>query len=135
MLLFVYHVCLIMLINILKRLLKLLSTIFCQFFFSLNDSLSKIIENVFLFNRKSSFCSWDIQILMIFSRVACNFCNENSTIQEHFKNISILFKNISDIENIITIGLKGFFKRFNLIKAKDKSHQIQIPTRTKFRKA
>ena len=39
-------------------------------------------------------------------KVAADFCYENSrTIQEHFKNISILFKNISNIENIITIDL------------------------------
>ena len=44
----------------------------------------------------SNFCD--------FPRVASDFCNENSiTIQEHFKNISILSKNISDIENIIKI--------------------------------
>ena len=59
----------------------------------------------------------------MFSRVARDFCNENSrTIQEHFKNISILFKNISDVENIITIDLKVFFKKLNLIIAQDKSH-------------
>ena len=56
----------------------------------------------FLINCKSSFCSRDIQMFVIFSRVASDFCNENSgTIQEHFKNISILFKNISDIESKI----------------------------------
>ena len=60
----------------------------------------------FLFNCKSSFCSWDI---LVFVRVASNFCNENSrTIQENFKNISILFKNVTDVENIITIDLKVF---------------------------
>ena len=59
----------------------------------------------------------------MFSRVARDFCSENSrTIQEHFKNISILFKNISDVENIITIDLKVFFKKLNLIIAQDKSH-------------
>ena len=59
----------------------------------------------------------------MFSRVARDFCDENSrTIQEHFKNISILFKNISDVENIITIDLKVFFKKLNLIIAQDKSH-------------
>ena len=35
--------------------------------------------------------------------------------QEHFKNISILFKNTSNIENIITIDLK-----VDLIITKDK---------------
>ena len=54
-------------------------------------------------------------------RAASNFCNENSrTIQEHFKNISILFKNTSDVENIITIDLKVFLKKLNLIITKDK---------------
>ena len=47
-------------------------------------------------------------------------------IQEQFKNISILFKNISDVENIITIDLKVFLKKFNLIITKDKSHEIQM---------
>ena len=72
----------------------------------------------------------------MFSRVARDFCNENSrTIQEHFKNISILFKNISDVENI-TIDLKSFLKKkLNLIITKDKSHEIQISTRTKLRKS
>ena len=73
---------------------------------------------------------------MIFSRVASDFCNENlRAIQEHFKNISILLKNISDIENITTIGLKVFFKDLNLIITKDKSHKIQISKRTKLRKS
>ena len=31
-------------------------------------------------------------------------------IQEHFKNISILFKNISDVENITTLDSKVFLK-------------------------
>ena len=54
-------------------------------------------------------------------RVASNFWNENSrTIQEHFKNISILFKNTSNVENIITIDLKVFLKKLNLIITKDK---------------
>ena len=90
-----------------------MSSIFYQsFLFSLNDSPSKIIKNDFLFNRKSSFCSGDIQIFVISSTVASDFCNENSgTIQKHFKNISILFKNISDVENIIEIDLKVFFKK------------------------
>ena len=58
---------------------------------------------------------------MIFSRVASDISNENSrTIQEHFKNISILFKNTSDVENIITIDLKVFLKKLNLIITKDK---------------
>ena len=53
--------------------------------------------------------------------MAINFWNENSrTIQEHFKNISILFKNTSDVENIITIDLKVFLKKLNLIITKDK---------------
>ena len=47
-------------------------------------------------------------------------------IQEQFKNISILFKNISDVENIITIDLKVFLKKFNLVITKDKSHEIQM---------
>ena len=58
-------------------------------------------------------------------RVVSNFCNENSRrIQEHFKNISILFKNTSDVENIITIELKVFLKKLNLITTKDK-HKYQ----------
>ena len=53
--------------------------------------------------------------------MASDFWNENSrTIQEHFKNISILFKNINDVENIITIDLKVFLKKLNLIITKDK---------------
>ena len=54
-----------------------------------------------------------LKMLNVFNdRAASNFWNENSrTIQEHFKNISILFKNTSDVENIITIDLKGFFKK------------------------
>ena len=126
-----------MLINMLKRLLKLASTFFCQIFlFSLNESPSKIIKNVFLFNCKSSFCSRHIQMFVIFSRVAIHFYNENSgAIQEHFKNISILFKNISNVENIITIDLKAFFKKLNLIITKGKSHEIQISTIAKLRKS
>ena len=60
--------------------------------------------------------------------MASDFWNENSrTTQEHFKNISILFKNISDVENTITIDLKGFFKKkLNLVVTKKKSHEIQI---------
>ena len=58
-------------------------------------------------------------------RVASHFSNENSkTIHEHFKNISILFKNTSDIENIITMDLKVFLKELNLITTKDK-HKYQ----------
>ena len=106
--------------------------VFLIFIFSLNDSPSKIIKNVTLFNHKSYFCSWDIQIYVIFSRMASDFCNENSrTIQEHFKNISILFNNISNVENIITIDLKVSFKKLNLIITKDKSHEIQISAGTK----
>ena len=89
-----------------------------------------------LLNCKSSICSWDVQIFVIFPRVASDFCNENSrTIQEHFKNISILFKNISDVENIIAIDLKVFFKKLSLIITKDKSHKTQISTRGKLRKS
>ena len=69
---------------------------------------------LFLFNRKSSLCSWDIQIFVIFSRGAIDFCSENSeTIQEYFKNTSLLFEILSDIENIIATDLKvfGFFKK------------------------
>ena len=48
--------------------LKLVSAIFYQIFiFSPNDSPSKTIKNVFLFHRKSSFRSRDIQIFVIFS--------------------------------------------------------------------
>ena len=55
------------------------------------------------------------------NRVASDFWNENSTtIQEHFKNISIPFKNTSDVENIIAIDLKVFLKKLNLIITKDK---------------
>ena len=53
--------------------------------------------------------------------VGSDFWNENSrTILEHFKNISILFNNTSDIENITTIDLKVFLKKLNLIITKDK---------------
>ena len=56
-----------------------------------------------------------------YTRVASDFWSENSrTIQEHFKNISVLFKNTSDVENIITIDLKVFLKKLNLIITKDK---------------
>ena len=105
--------------------------VFLIFIFSLNDSPSKIIKNVILFNHKSYFCSWDIQIFVIFSRVASDFCNENSrTIQEHFKNTSMLVNNISNVENI-TIDLKVSFKKLNLVITKDKSHEIQISAGTK----
>ena len=68
---------------------------------------------------------------MIFFRVASDFCNENSrTIQEHFKNTSMLFNNISNVENI-TIDLKVSFKKLNLVITKDKSHEIQISAGTK----
>ena len=46
--------------------------------------------------------------------------NTSRTFQEHFKNISMLFKNTSDVENIITIDLRGFLKKLNLIITKDK---------------
>ena len=117
-------VCLVMLINSVH-------------FFSLNDkSPSKIIQNIFLFNRKSYF------LLLRYS----NFCDffyggqrflqwkfesNSRTFQEHI----ILFKNISDVENIIAIDLKGFFKKLNLIITKDKSHEIQIWTIAKLRKS
>ena len=53
--------------HILKNL-KLVFTIFYQIFiFSPNDSPSKTVENVFLFHLKSSFCSQDIQLFVIFS--------------------------------------------------------------------
>ena len=49
--------------------LKLVPTIFYQIFiFSPNDRPLKTMKNVFLFHRKSSFCSGDIQIFVIFSR-------------------------------------------------------------------
>ena len=68
---------------------------------------------------------------MIFFRVASDFCNENSrTIQEHFKNTSMLVNNISNVENI-TIDLKVSFKKLNLVITKDKSHEIQISAGTK----
>ena len=41
-------------------------------------------------------------------------------IQEQFKNILILFKNTSDVENVIAIDLKVFSKKFNVIITKDK---------------
>ena len=40
--------------------------------------------------------------------------------QEHFKNISILVKNTSNIENITTINLKVVLKKVDLIITKDK---------------
>ena len=36
-------------------------------FFSPNDSPSKTIKDIFKFHWKGSFCSWDIQIFVIFS--------------------------------------------------------------------
>ena len=134
LLLFVYRLYLIMLINILKRLLKLVSTIFfCQIFlFSLNDSPSKIIKNIFLFNCKNSFCSWDIQISGNFSRVASNFWNENSrTFPEHINTFQEHERSWKYHNN----WFAGFFKKLNLITTKDKSHEIQISTRTKLRKS
>ena len=53
-------------------------------------------------------------------RAASDFWNENLRTIQHFKNISILFKNTSDIENIITIDLKAVFKKVNLMITKDK---------------
>ena len=41
-------------------------------------------------------------------------------IQEQFKNMLILFKNTSDVENVIAIDLKVFSKNFNVIITKDK---------------
>ena len=38
-----------------------------NFYFSPNDSPSKTMKNVFLFNLKSSFRSQDIQIFVVFS--------------------------------------------------------------------
>ena len=56
-----------------------------------------------------------------FIRVASSFWNENPwTIQQHFKNIAILFKNMDIVENIITIDFKVFLKKLNLIITKDK---------------
>ena len=46
---------------------KLVSTKFYQIFiFTLNDSPSKTIKNVFLFHQKSSFHSQDIKFLYFF---------------------------------------------------------------------
>ena len=47
-------------------LLKVVSDIFL-FFFLPNDSVSKIMKNVFLFHLKSSFPPWDIDFFVIFS--------------------------------------------------------------------
>ena len=41
--------------------------------------------------------------------------NNSRTFQEHFKNISILFKNISDVENIVIID---FFSCLQLCRKK-----------------
>ena len=57
------------------------------------------------------------------------------TIQERFKNISILFKNITEVENIIATDLKDFLKKLNFIITKDKSHEIKISTRPKLQKS
>ena len=52
---------------LISQVLKLVSAIFYEFFIFLpNDSPSKTVKNVFLFHLKSSFCSWDIQIFVIF---------------------------------------------------------------------
>ena len=54
--------------------LKLVSAIFYQIFiFSSNDSLSKAMNNFFLFNLKSYFRSRDIQIFVIFFPSFPNF--------------------------------------------------------------
>ena len=51
-----------------QMFLKLVSTIFYQIFiFSPNDSLLKTMKKCFLFHLKSTFCSRDIQIFVIFS--------------------------------------------------------------------
>ena len=47
--------------------LKLVSVIYQIFIFSPNDNPSKTIKNVFLFYRKSSFRSRDIQVFVFFS--------------------------------------------------------------------
>ena len=55
-------------LSTLNEILKLVSAIFYQIFtFSPNYSPSKTMKNVFLFHLKSSSCSQDIQILVIFS--------------------------------------------------------------------
>ena len=67
-----------------------------------------------MFNHKSSFCSGDIQIFVIFSRVASDFCNENSgTIQEHKQRWKYHNNSFEGI----------FKKKLNLIITKDKSHE------------
>ena len=55
-------------------------------------------------------------------------------IQEQFKNISLLFQNISDVENIITIDLKVLLKKLNLIITKDKSHKTTNINKNKITK-
>ena len=56
------------LLNFYKILLKLVPAIFYQvFYFSSNDSPLKIMKNVFLFDLKISFRSWDIQVLVFSS--------------------------------------------------------------------
>ena len=47
--------------------LKVVSAIFYQIFFSLNDSPSKNVKNLFLFHLKSSFRSRNIQIFVFLS--------------------------------------------------------------------
>ena len=57
----------------------------------------------------------------IILRVASDIWNENSrTIQDHFKNISILFKNTNDVENIIAADFNFFLKKLVLIISKGK---------------
>ena len=75
-----------------KRLLKLVPTIFCQIcLFSLNDIPSKknkCYKKIFLCVMRKLFLFLGYSIFCDFSRVASDFCNENSrTIQERFKNI------------------------------------------------
>ena len=50
------------------KVLRLVSAIFYHFFiFSTNDSPANNSEKCFLFHLKNSFCSWDIQIFLIFT--------------------------------------------------------------------
>ena len=63
-------------------------------------------------------------------RVATDFWNENSrTIQENFKTISILFKNKSNVENIITL-----MNDQNLSKWIKESWQRRVKSFIKFEK-
>ena len=72
-------------------------------------------------------------------RVVSDFWNENSRtnsiiFQEHintFQEHEWRWK----YHNNITIHLKNFLKKLNLIITNDKSHEIQISTRTKLRKS